>query len=65
MPRRRQIRKAKKTRDDISFPVPFAQQGKYLEIADRFLGEDQPSDSANVVPIDKDSAVPGDWKKAS
>jgi hypothetical protein len=65
MPRPRQIRKAKKTRDDISFPVPFAQQGKYLEIADRFLGEDPPPDSANVVPIDKESLPNSRWKKAS
>jgi hypothetical protein len=38
---------------DLSFPVSYREQQKYLELADRFLQLDQaPPKRSNVVPID-------------
>jgi len=31
-----------KAKPDISFPPPFADQAKYVELADKFLATDQP-----------------------
>jgi hypothetical protein len=38
MPRRRQKAvRNRKAQDDLSFPVPFREQAKFLELANRFL----------------------------
>jgi hypothetical protein len=40
--------------DDLAFPVPFREQAKYLELADRFIEMDQRGNGrGNVIPIDR------------
>jgi hypothetical protein len=46
------LKLAPKTKSDLFFPPPFQEQGKYLELADKFLSRDgEPQESANVLFI--------------
>jgi hypothetical protein len=59
MPRRQQQpTSAKNLKDDLSFPVPYREQAKYLKLADDFLALDQRlHHSHKVIPIDRDRTV--------
>lgn len=67
MPRsRRKPDRLPKRRDDISFPVSFSEQAKYLELANCFLELDQTENGRNVVPIfDGKKMADSNLKKAS
>jgi hypothetical protein len=52
------IQKAPELQQDISFPVPFREQERYLKLADDFLAlDDRPQKHNNVVPINRDRPV--------
>jgi len=54
MPRNRvRIQKPPKRKDNLSFPVPYREQAKYLKLADDFLALHERHDSDKVVPIDR------------
>jgi hypothetical protein len=67
MPRRRkQTSNTTKLQDDLAFPVSFREQGRYLDIANRFLALGNPRNGDNLVAIDSDHRFRrGTWKKAS
>jgi len=65
MPRRR-IQKTPKAQDELSFPVPYREHAKYLDLAHRFLAADPSGNGSAVIPIDRDRRFrSGKWKKAS
>ncbi len=52
MPRRLvQPRPAPEEHDELAFPVPYAEQSKYLQLADHYLALEVNTDS-NIVSID-------------
>jgi hypothetical protein len=46
---RKIVRKAAETNSDISFPVSYQEQAKYLKLADDFLALDKPRDKGSEV----------------
>jgi len=50
MPRR--IQKAPKAQDELSFPVPYREQAKYLDLANRFMAVRNSPNGHKVIPID-------------
>ena len=67
MPRNRRQNGKADVSGDLAFPVPFNEQPKYLQLANRFLELDQRRNgSGNVVPIDEGRRIEaGRLKKAS
>jgi hypothetical protein len=45
--------------DDLSFPVPFREQGKYLKLASDFLSPDDNQPPHTETPIERDRPVQG------
>jgi hypothetical protein len=56
IPRLRLVPKAK---PDISFPPPFTDQAKYVELADKFLATDESKTNGKVQSIESKSPVNG------
>lgn len=55
---RPKIRQMPETPPDLSFPVPYPEQAKYLKIADDFLGLKEPQqDQSTLISIDSGRAV--------
>lgn len=50
MPRR--IQEPLKAQDELSFPVPYREQAKYLDLANRFMAVPNSGNGHNVIPID-------------
>jgi len=55
--RRKQIRDAPSTPHDLSFPVPYCNQAKYLQLADAFLAENPRHNGSKAVSIDTDKQI--------
>jgi hypothetical protein len=50
---------------DLSFPVPYVDQAKFLTLADKFLAlKSEPRDS-NVIPIEGDRLPPAKTKRTA
>ena len=49
---RKKIRKMPEEQTDLSFPVPYGEQAKFLQLADEFLALDTEPQNSNVIPID-------------
>jgi hypothetical protein len=59
---RKKIRKMlEPTDNDMSFPVSYSQQAKFLKLADGFLALENSSDDSNVISIDR--GTPSDHSK--
>jgi len=53
-----------KAKPDISFPPPFADQAKYVELADKFLATDQPQAGNGKVESIESKSRTNDLKPA-
>jgi hypothetical protein len=50
--RRVNVKKMPEASEDLSFPVPYSEQAKFLKLADDFLVlEEQPQETSNVIPM--------------
>jgi hypothetical protein len=50
---------------DLSFPVPYGEQAKFLQLADEFLALDPGPQDSNVIPINGDRLPSGKSKRSA
>jgi hypothetical protein len=62
---RKIVRKVAETNGDISFPVSYREQAKYLKLADDFLALDKPRDKGEVISIQAGRYIPSQRRKKS
>jgi hypothetical protein len=62
---RKIVRKAAETNSDISFPVSYQEQAKYLKLADDFLALDKPRDKGEVISIEAGRHIRAQRRKKS
>jgi len=48
---------SKKEDSDLSFPVPYQEHAKYIQLANDFLASGIDPRSDNVIPIDRDHPI--------
>lgn len=64
MPRRHQPSRAvPKTHDELSFPVPFREHAKFLDLADRFLELVRSEDGGNLIRFENAKPFRGEPQK--